>query len=71
MNQLTLSFHEEILLQLKAKNWEFKSYADSLNKISNGSKFIRLDMSSENIKTGQPGVKPGHSTKGKSLKKRK
>ncbi len=64
MNQLTLSFHDEILLQLKAKNWEFKSRPDSLNKITGDNKFIKLDRSN-------PDVNPGSITKRKSLRKDK
>lgn len=64
MNQLTLSFREEILLQLKAKNWEFKYRPDSLNKITADNKFIRLDRSNTD-------TKPAGSAKKKSLKKNK
>lgn len=84
MNQLTLSFRDEILLQLKATNWEFKSKPDSLNEINKANKFIGLDRSPlcetsstaesesrQRRKTGNPDIKPAASIKGKSLKKDK
>ena len=67
MNQLTLSFHDEILLRLKTKNWEFKYLPDSLNPALSGTagnKFIRLDRSDND-------VKPAGSAKKKFSKKNK
>ena len=49
MEQLTLSFHEELLLKLKSTDWEFPSRPDSFEGISPNSKFIQLDRSSPNV----------------------
>jgi hypothetical protein len=54
MEQLTLSFHEELLLKLKSTDWEFVSRPDSLEKISAHSKFIQLDRSITETRNGKP-----------------
>ena len=54
MDQLTLSFHEELLLKLKPTDWEFVSRPDSLEKISPNAKFIQLDRNSGQAKNGKP-----------------
>jgi hypothetical protein len=54
MEQLTLSFHEELLLKLKPTDWEFVSRPDSFEGISPNSKFIQLDRSSAQTKSGKP-----------------
>ena len=56
MEQLTLSFHEELLLKLKSTDWEFPSRPDSIEKISPNSKFIQLDRSSTQTKNGKPEI---------------
>ena len=43
MDQLSLSFHEEFLLQLKTTDWEFESRPGILEKISSDNKFVQLD----------------------------
>ena len=45
MDQLTLSFHEEVLLQLKTTEWEFESRPEQLEKTAHESKFVQLDRS--------------------------
>jgi hypothetical protein len=54
MDQLTLSFHEELLLKLKSTNWEFESRPDSLEKISPNSKFVQLDRSGTETRNSKP-----------------
>jgi hypothetical protein len=44
MDQLTLSFHDEFLLQLKTTDWEFESKPGDIEKSTSHSKFIQLDQ---------------------------
>ena len=54
MDQLTLSFHEEFLLQLKATDWEFESRPENIEKSAPHRKFIQLDRSTSESKNGRP-----------------
>ena len=54
MDQLHMSFHEEIFLKLKNTNWEFETKPDSLTVINKKEKFIKLDCSSPDIKKTTP-----------------
>jgi len=51
MDQLYMSFHEEIFLKLKNTNWEFETKPDSLIATNKKEKFIKLDCSSTDNKT--------------------
>ena len=46
MDQLYLSFKEEILLNLKKTEWDFKTKPDDLLSGNTNEKFIKLDKSS-------------------------
>ena len=50
MDQLYLSFKEEILLNLKKTDWEFKTKPDSLTTFNKKEKFIELDRSNQDVK---------------------
>lgn len=54
MDQLYMSFHEEIFLKLKNTNWEFETKPVSLTVPDKKEKFIELDCSSADNKNTTP-----------------
>lgn len=54
MDQLRMSFQEEILLKLKKTDWEFETKPDSQVTPKPKEKFIELDCSTPDNKNSTP-----------------